>query len=202
MVNHGLATGALFLVAGMLAERTHTRSFEMFGGLWRQTPVMGAFLLFFAFASLGIPGTGNFIGELYVIGGAFTFNPWLGVVTGFGVLFAAIYSLRVFLATMHGVESSAFKKLSDTSARENVALGSLAAALVLIGFVPSVVTGQLFLQPDNTVPVKGRDRATIASRSNVPPALPPALPGHAIPASGHGSETSMNNQAHPAPEAR
>ncbi|MBX7245095.1 MAG: NADH-quinone oxidoreductase subunit M [Candidatus Sumerlaeaceae bacterium] len=156
MVNHGLATGGLFLIAGILQERTHTRSFEMFGGLWKQMPTMGAFLLFFAMASLGIPGTGNFVGEFYVIAGAFLKKWWLGAVTSMGVLFAAMYSLRVFLATMHGPESVTFKKLPDTNLRENVALFSLVILLVVIGFRPSLVTAPLYWGGDKLVPQKGR----------------------------------------------
>ena len=174
MVNHGLATGALFLVGGMLQERTHTRLFEMFGGLWRQTPVMGAFLLFFAFASLGIPGTGNFIGELYVIGGAFSYSPWLGVLSAFGVLFAAAYSLRIFLATMHGVETTAFKKVADTNARENFALGSLAVALVIIGFFPSVITNPLHYPSGKAAPRTDRVTAPLAASAPEAPSMFPA----------------------------
>ena len=156
MVNHGLATGALFLIGGMLQQRTHTRLFEMFGGLWRQMPILGGFLLFFSFASLGIPGTGNFIGELYVMGGAFTYHPLVGALTVFGILFAAAYSLRIFLATMHGVETTAFKNLPDANPRESLALGSLVALLVAIGFFPNLVTGPLYFPPDLTVPQAGR----------------------------------------------
>jgi NADH-quinone oxidoreductase subunit M len=184
MVNHGLATGALFLVAGMLQERTHTRSFEMFGGLWRQVPAMGGFLLFFAFASLGIPGTGNFIGELYVIAGAFYRNQALGVVTAFGVLFAAIYSLRLFLATMHGVESSSFKKLADTSPRENLILGSLAVPLVVIGLCPFLVTAPLFYPPDSLAPQEGRVYTPVAATA---PALPAKSPPKPAPPAAHSA---------------
>ena len=146
----------------------------MFGGLWRQTPVMGAFLLFFAFASLGIPGTGNFIGELYVIGGAFSYSPWLGVLSAFGVLFAAAYSLRIFLATMHGVETTAFKKVADTNARENFALGSLAVALVIIGFFPSVITNPLHYPSGKAAPRTDRVTAPLAASAPEAPSMFPA----------------------------
>lgn len=152
MVNHGLATGALFVIAGLLQERTHTRNFELFGGMWRQMPTLGAFLLFFAFASLGIPGTGNFVGELYVVAGAFARNPWLGGLACFGILFAAVYSLRAFVAVMHGPETRAFKHLTDSHPRENLALGILAAALILIGFYPAAVTAPVFYPHDDALP--------------------------------------------------
>ncbi|MEI7633093.1 MAG: NADH-quinone oxidoreductase subunit M [bacterium] len=163
MVNHGLATGGLFLIAGILQQRAHTRNFDMYGGLWRHAPTMGAFLLFFAMASLGIPGTGNFIGELYVIGGAFQFKWWLGVITAFGILFAAAYSLRVFIATMHGPESPTIKHMNDTTWVENLAMGILVAGLIVVGFVPRVVTAPLFYPPDTMVPRDGREPATIAA---------------------------------------
>jgi NADH-quinone oxidoreductase subunit M len=152
MVNHGTATGGLFCLAGMIQERAHTRSFDHFGGLWKRVPVMGAFLLFFAFASLGMPGTGSFIGELYVIGGTFIHSWQLGAITCFGVLFAAIYSLKVFQATMHGPESTTIHDLPDTRPRENFILGSLVVALVLVGFYPRLVTGPLFYPPNDIVP--------------------------------------------------
>jgi NADH-quinone oxidoreductase subunit M len=162
MVNHGLATGALFIIAGMLQERTHTRNIEMFGGLWKQMPTLGAFLLFFSLASLGLPGTGNFVGELYVIAGAFLRKPWLGEVTAFGVVAAAAYSLRLFVVTMHGPESKTFRKLPDTTHRENAVLASLAMLLLLIGFYPRSVTAPLFSPPDSVVPLNGREPDTLA----------------------------------------
>ena len=189
MVNHGLATGALFLIAGMLQERTHTRKFDMFGGLWKQMPAMGGFLAFFALASLGIPATGNFIGELYVIGGAFSVNFALGALASLGVLFAAAYSLRIFVATMHGPEQGFFKNLADTDARENWALGILAAALLVVGFYPRVVTKPLFFTPDEIVPKAQRPATSIADMpefKNVKPAQPGwARMEHASPHRSH-----------------
>lgn len=152
MVNHGLATGALFLIAGMLQHRTHTRLFENFGGMWARIPVIAAFLLFFSFATLGLPGTGNFIGELYVIGGAFTRNYALGGAAAFGVLFGAVYALRLFTGTMQGPVSERLKPMPDSNVTEGISLGVLAAALIIIGFFPSSVTDLLSAPPANIIP--------------------------------------------------
>jgi len=161
MINHGLATGGLFLLAGIIQHRAHTRNLDMFGGLWKLAPVMGAFLLFFAFASLGIPGTGNFIGELYVIGGTFQYSKWLGAVCATGVLFAAAYSLRLFVITMHGPANRPWRSFSDLHGHEVLSLAILTICLVLIGLFPSLVTSPLYAPPDNVVPRTGREQETI-----------------------------------------
>ncbi|MCX7625910.1 MAG: NADH-quinone oxidoreductase subunit M, partial [Candidatus Sumerlaeaceae bacterium] len=163
MVNHGLATGGLFLLAGILQHRAHTRNLETFGGLWQYAPAMGAFLLFFAFASLGIPGTGNFVGELYVIGGTFQMDHALGVLAALAVLFAAAYSLRLFIATMHGPTARPWRNFKDLHVNEVFALGILCVALVAIGVFPKFVTAPLYYPPDNLVPRLGRSWAPVVT---------------------------------------
>jgi len=145
MVTHGVTTAALFLIAGMLQNKLRQRDFEGMGGLWAKAPVTGAFLLFFCFAALGLPGTGNFIGELYIIGAAFQANWWLGSALAFAVFLAAIYSLQYFTRTMHGPLTPNAVDLHDSDKRENLVLGVLAALLILTGFVPSLVTQPLNL---------------------------------------------------------
>jgi NADH-quinone oxidoreductase subunit M len=181
MVNHGLATGGLFLLAGIIQHRAHTRNLEMFGGLWKQVPGMGGFLLFFAFASLGIPGTGNFIGELYVIAGAFQHDRVLGAITALGVLFAAAYSLRIFVATMHGPASTTFRKFADLNRRETAALAVLVVSLVAVGIFPRVVTRPLYFPPDALVPQQGRlpdilSGMTFESHGGPVPSVPGDVP--------------------------
>src|SRR5690606_14420794 len=101
MVTHGLASAALFMIAGSVEERYKTREFDYLGGIWKTVPVLGGFLLFFSFASLGLPGTGSFVGELYIIAAAFVTNWWLGALAALSVLFGAIYSLIFFVRVMH-----------------------------------------------------------------------------------------------------
>ncbi len=156
MVNHGLATGGLFLLAGIIQHRAHTRNLEVFGGLWKYAPAMGAFLLFFAFASLGIPGTGNFIGELYVIAGTFQLHHTLGALAALAVLFAAAYSLKLFLSTMHGPTARPWRAFKDLHIHESVALGILCVGLIAVGLYPKLVTQPLYFPPDRLVPTTGR----------------------------------------------
>ncbi|MGC8842237.1 MAG: complex I subunit 4 family protein, partial [Candidatus Sumerlaeaceae bacterium] len=169
MVNHGLATGGLFLLAGIIQHRAHTRNLDVFGGLWKFAPAMGAFLLFFAFASLGIPGTGNFVGELYVIAGTFQFHHLLGALTALAVLFAAAYSLKLFLATMHGPTVRPWRAFEDLHIHEVLALGILCVGLIAIGLYPRIVTAPLYFPPDSLVPKSGRQPERVlrleASRS-------------------------------------
>ncbi len=148
MVNHGLATGGLFLLAGIIQHRAHTRNLDIFGGLWKFAPAMGAFLLFFSFASLGIPGTGNFIGELYVIAGTFKLDPQLGALCAFAVLLAAAYSLKLFVATMYGPAQRPWRNFKDLHLHEVIALGVLCVGLVGIGLYPRVITRTLSYPPN------------------------------------------------------
>jgi len=143
MVSHGVSTSGLFLIAGAIQNRLKTREFENLGGLWRQAPVMGAFFLFFCFASLGLPGTGNFVGELYIIAAALSYHWLVGGLASLAVLLAAIYSLRLFTSAMHGPEPASLDTFPDTDNRENLLLTSLATCLILLGFFPALITTPL-----------------------------------------------------------
>ena len=167
MVNHGLATGGLFLLAGILQHRAHTRNLDVFGGMWNLAPGIGAFLLFFSFASLGIPGTGNFIGELYVIAGAFQLDRLLGVLSAFAVLLAAAYSLKLFVATMYGPTKRSWRNVKDLHAHEVFALGVLCVGLIGIGLYPKLVTSPLFYPPDTVVPQVGRGIAPLITHQTL-----------------------------------
>ncbi|MFQ6099204.1 MAG: NuoM family protein, partial [Armatimonadota bacterium] len=102
MVNHGLSTGALFLLVGMLYERRHTRMIADFGGLWKQMPVFATFFMIIMLASIGLPGLNGFVGEFLVIVGAFRSNQWLAAFAATGVIFAAVYMLWMFQRVMFG----------------------------------------------------------------------------------------------------
>lgn len=143
MVCHGLGTAGLFLIAGSVQDRLRLREFENLGGLWRHAPVMGAFLLFFSFASLGLPGTGNFVGELYIIAGALSYHWVVGALAALAVLWAAIYSLRLFTGIMHGPEPVLVEPFPDSDNRENLILTALAALLILLGLFPGLITAPL-----------------------------------------------------------
>lgn len=143
MVSHGISTAGFFLIAGAVQDRLQTREFPSLGGLWRTAPAMGAFMLFFAFASLGLPGTGNFVGELYIIAAALNYHWVVGALASLAVLFAAIYSLKLFTGIFHGAEPVTARDFTDTDNRENLLLTCMAALLILLGFFPSLITAPL-----------------------------------------------------------
>jgi len=108
MVNHGLITGALFLLVGVIYERTHDRTIAKMGGLGAVTPVYSAALGFFVFASIGLPGLAGFVGEFLVFQGAFAFNPWVGVSVTFVMIFSAGYLLWMIQRVCFGPVSSSW----------------------------------------------------------------------------------------------
>ncbi len=100
MVNHGLSTGALFLLVGMIYEQTHTREIRVYGGLWKVTPIFGTVMLIVALSSMGLPGLNGFVGEFTILLGAFGSlainNNWYAAISAAGVIMAAIYILYMF----------------------------------------------------------------------------------------------------------
>jgi NADH-quinone oxidoreductase subunit M len=100
MVNHGLSTGALFLLVGMIYEQTHTREIKVYGGLWKITPIFGAIMLIVALSSMGLPGLNGFVGEFTILLGAFGSqaigNSWYAAISALGVIMAAVYILYMF----------------------------------------------------------------------------------------------------------
>jgi len=100
MVNHGISTGALFLLVGMIYEQTHTRELKVYGGLWKITPVFGTITLIVALSSMGLPGLNGFVGEFTILLGAFgslaIYNKVYAIVSALGVIMAAVYILYMF----------------------------------------------------------------------------------------------------------
>jgi NADH-quinone oxidoreductase subunit M len=142
MLNHGLSTGALFLLVGMIYDRRHTRMIDEFGGLWKQVPVFSAVLLVITFSSIGLPGLNGFVGEFLILVGAFAVAPrWTATATT-GVILGAIYMLwmyrRVILGPLTNPEN---EKLQDLGAREQIILAPILALIVFMGVYP-----QPFLQ--------------------------------------------------------
>jgi NADH-quinone oxidoreductase subunit M len=143
MINHGLSTGALFLVVGMIYERRHTREMAAFGGLWKAMPIYGSLALAMVLSSVGLPGLNGFIGEFTIMQGA-----WLSTVLGWrfvlpaviGVIFAATYLLRMFRLTFMGdVTNPENAALHDITPREIGMLVALLAPIVVIGVYPNLL---------------------------------------------------------------
>ena len=142
MVNHGISTGALFLIIGMLYERRHTRMMEDFGGIAKTVPVLSFFMVFTVLASVGLPGLNGFVGEFLILLGTFSSdvlgNPILVAVATSGVIFAAYYLLwmvyKVFFGTIDREEN---RTILDLNLREVALLVPMVIFMVWIGVAPA-----------------------------------------------------------------
>jgi NADH-quinone oxidoreductase subunit M len=137
MINHGISTGALFLIVGMLYERRHTRRIEDFGGLARVMPVFAAFVMVVVFSSIGLPGTNGFIGEVLILIGVFKANVPAAVLAATGIILAAVYMLWMYQRVIFGkIIHPANEGLNDLNAREIVTLASVVLLIIWIGIYP------------------------------------------------------------------
>ena len=138
MVAHGVSTAALFMMAGALQHRLHTRDMRQMGGLWHQAPRMGACAMFFAVASLGLPGLGNFVAEFLVLLGLFAVQPWLTAIAALGLITAAVYSLWMIQQAFQGSPDEQ-RQMPDFDAREMVSMAAMMIALIWLGLYPQPV---------------------------------------------------------------
>ena len=147
MINHGLSTGALFLLVGMIYEQTHTREIKVYGGLWKITPIFGTVMLIVSLSSMGLPGLNGFVGEFTILLGAFgskaIANPWYAGLSAAGVIMAAIYILYMFQKMFLGPEGSIVEEvkkhghsLRDLNAREIIIVLPLLILIFWIGLYP------------------------------------------------------------------
>jgi NADH-quinone oxidoreductase subunit M len=147
MINHGLSTGALFLLVGMIYEQTHTREMAVYGGLWKITPIFGSIMLIVSLSSMGLPGLNGFVGEFTILLGAFGSqaigSPWFAGVAALGVIMAAIYILTMFQKMFLGPEGSIVEEvkkhghaLRDLNWREIVTMVPLLVFIFWIGLYP------------------------------------------------------------------
>ena len=147
MVNHGLSTGALFLLVGMIYEQTHTRELKVYGGLWKVTPVFGTIMLIAALSSMGLPGLNGFVGEFTILLGAFGSqaigNAWFAAISALGVIMAAVYILYMFQKMFLGpqgevVDEAAHhgRRLRDLNWREIATIVPIIILIFWIGLYP------------------------------------------------------------------
>ena len=143
MINHGLSTGALFLLIGMIYEQTHTREIKVYGGLWKITPIFGTLMLIASLSSMGLPGLNGFVGEFTILLGAFGSkaigNPWYAGVSAIGVIMAAVYILYMFQKVFLGPagEITHHHELKDLNWREIITVAPLIIFMFWIGLYPA-----------------------------------------------------------------
>jgi NADH-quinone oxidoreductase subunit M len=138
MINHGISTGALFLIVGFIYERRHTRLITDFGGLSKQMPVFATIFMIVTFSSVGLPGTNGFVGEFLILLGAFESQlRWWTVVASSGVILSAVYMLWVFQRVMFGeLDNPKNQKLLDLNGRELAVMIPLVVMIFVLGLYP------------------------------------------------------------------
>ncbi len=152
MVNHGLTTGALFMLVGLLYERRHTRAIADFGGLSRSVPVMAGLFLFVALSSLGLPGLNGFVGEFLILLGTFFEYRWWVVPAAFGIVLASVYLLWAYQRVFHGEPAiEANRTIPDLRWREAVMLAPLVVLIVFIGLYPKPFIDRIEPSADRVV---------------------------------------------------
>jgi NADH-quinone oxidoreductase subunit M len=148
MINHGLSTGALFLLVGMIYEQTHTREIKVYGGLWKVTPIFGTIMLIVSLSSMGLPGLNGFVGEFTILLGAFGSkaigSPWYAGVSALGVIMAAVYILYMFQKMFLGPQGEIVEEvkkhghaLRDLNWREIATVAPILILIFWIGLYPA-----------------------------------------------------------------
>lgn len=135
IIAHGIATGSLFLIVGMVQERAHTRDLNRLGGLWTTMPKLGGFTMLFALAALGLPGLGNFIGEFLVLIGTYQQYPVMAIIGAAGLVLAVVYALKIVQNTVWGPNTAQWD-LPDLNRREVAILGSMGLIILWLGLYP------------------------------------------------------------------
>jgi NADH-quinone oxidoreductase subunit M len=143
MVGHGVITGALFLLVGVIYERTHDRTIAKMGGLGQRVPVFATLMVFFSLASAGLPGLAGFVGEFLVLLGSVAYEPWVGYVAAFTIIFAAVYLLymvqNIIMGDVTDFLKSLGNKLTDVDRVEAATLAPLVLLAVVLGLFPALV---------------------------------------------------------------
>jgi NADH-quinone oxidoreductase subunit M len=141
MIAHGFVSAAMFLSIGVLYDRVHSREIASYGGVVNTMPKFAAFVLLFAMANCGLPGTAGFVGEWMVILGAVKYNFWIGLAAASALIFGAAYTLWMFKRVYLGpVTNDNVRSLKDINAREFLMLGLLALAVLAMGVYPKPFT--------------------------------------------------------------
>ncbi|MCO4292653.1 NADH-quinone oxidoreductase subunit M [Solitalea sp. MAHUQ-68] len=160
MITHGISTAALFILAGMLKERLHTRDINQMGGLWTLAPQMGSIGLVFAMASCGLPALGNFIAEFLILLGAFQTQPIYTMVASLGLVLSAIYSIRMMQKVFFGEYQST---INDFKWREKTIMGLLTIAIVFVGLCPQPIITMLQSTVNSSLKLESKQKLKLES---------------------------------------
>jgi len=143
MVSHGLITGALFILVGVIYDRAHTRDIDHYGGMWLKVPVYSGIMVLFVLGSLGLPGLSGFVSEFMVFLGAFPYFPVIVALSVIGVLLTAAYFLRMIQRMFLGTVAGHTEGLTEINAREIFAVAPLAILMIAIGVYPTLLSNYI-----------------------------------------------------------
>ena len=170
MVNHGITTGALFLCVGIVYERTHSREIADNSGLAASMPVYATFLVIFALSSVGLPGMNSFVGEFFVLLGAFMWNKAVATAAALGVILAAVYILWMLQRVVYGTPAQhVASKLYDMNWREIGTLAPLAFLVFWIGLYPKPLLDVMHASVDHLVQQQAKVMMVEAGPSSFSP---------------------------------
>ncbi len=167
MVNHGISTGALFLIVGILYERRHTRLISEYGGLTKVLPRYATIFMIVTLSSLGLPGMNSFVGEFLILVGAFKTMKVLSVAAASGIIFSAVYMLWMFQRVMFGtITNEKNRRLQDMNAREIAYMLPLVVLIFWIGFYPQTFLRKMDGSVEALVTrIEARRQAALVERS-------------------------------------
>jgi NADH-quinone oxidoreductase subunit M len=135
-INHGISTGALFLLVGMISDRRHTREIASLKGLQKVAPIFAAVFTIVMMSSIGLPGLNGFVGEFLVLIGSFLTRRWWAIVAAAGVILAALYLLWAYQRVFHGEPDEENKGFAEMNWREGLVLAPLLGLIVFLGVYP------------------------------------------------------------------
>ena len=139
MINHGISTGALFLLVGLIYDRRHTRLFSALRGMQKSAPILAGMFMLVMLSSIGVPGLNGFAGEFLILVGSFLTRRWWAVAAGAGVILAAVYLLWAYQRVFHGEPDEDNANISDLSVREMLVMAPLLGLIVFLGVYPKPV---------------------------------------------------------------
>jgi NADH-quinone oxidoreductase subunit M len=152
MISHGFVSGAMFLCVGVMYDRLHSREIADYGGVVNTMPTFAAFMVLFAMANAGLPGTSGFVGEFMVILASFKANFWIAFCAATTLIFGAAYTLWMVKRVIFGdIANDGVKSLTDINSREFLVLGILAVAVLLVGLWPAPLLEVMSASVDNLV---------------------------------------------------
>jgi NADH-quinone oxidoreductase subunit M len=199
MVNHGLSTGALFLLVGMVWERRRTYKFSELGGLQVATPILGWVFMAVVMSDIGLPGLNGFIGELLVLLGTFITHRWWAVVATSGVVLGAVYLLWAYQRVFHGPAQAVNAGIRDMTWAERLAVAPLLAGIIFIGVYPQPLITRIqpavdhlvlhveYADPSLKIPSSAVGHGTFAVPSNQVVDVPGAKSGSSSAAGSGGN---------------